>query len=348
MLAEHAPTPRDWALFAGQTVIGSASFALIHLALKTAPPAMVTAGRLWVGALVMYGAMRFGGRQYPPLFVSSGRGLALHRAWGWMIAVGAVGYAIPFSIFPWAQQFIASGLAGVYMAFMPIWTLALAVMFVGERLTPRKLIGFGLGSFGVLILLGPEVFSGVARSSVLAQFGLLIATFCYAGSAVLSRKGPRLRPRVFAAGTTLAGALLTTPALLFAGIHPAAISPASALAIIGLGVGPTGLAGLLIVILIKRVGASFMALANYLTPVLAVALGALLYRERLDPQVFPALIIILVGVAVAQGRSRRALRPQTSIAPAETGTAPPPTATLTTAPASASTSTMICDGRPSS
>lgn len=296
----RTPEPRDWALFAVQVAIGGSSFAFIHLALETLPPAAVSAGRMWVGAAVMYAVMRFGARKFPPLLSKTPRGPRLHRAWAWMILIAAVGYAIPFLIFPWAQQFIASGLAGVYMAFMPLWTLTLAFFFAGERLSPQKIVGFALGFLGVLVLLGPEIIGGVRHSSLLAQAGLLLATFCYAASAVLSRRAPRLRPRVFSAGTTLAGAVLVTPALLFAELDPVKWSLPSLAALVALGIGPTGLAGFVIIILIKRVGAGFMALSNYVTPVFAVVLGALLFHERLGANVILALGLIFLGVFISQ------------------------------------------------
>ncbi|MBY0423136.1 MAG: EamA family transporter [Parvularculaceae bacterium] len=299
-MSARTPSARDWALFAAQVAIGGSSFAFIHVALETLPPAVVTVGRMWVGAIVMGAVMLFAGRRPPPLLVRTKSGLALHRAWGWMLAVGAVGYAIPFLIFPWAQQYIASGLAGVYMAFMPLWTLALAYLFAGETLTRAKLAGFALGFVGVLILLGPEIIAGVAHSGVFAQGALLVATFFYAASAVISRRAPRLRPQVFSAGTTLAGAVMTTPALLFSPLAPADWSLASLVAVVVLGVAPTGLAGFVIYILIKRVGAGFMSLSNYLTPVFAVFLGALLFHERLDWTVFAALAVILSGVFLSQ------------------------------------------------
>jgi drug/metabolite transporter (DMT)-like permease len=300
MTAARPPEPRDWALFAAQVAIGGSSFALIRAALDTLPPPLVTAGRMWVGAIAMYAVMRLGRRRFPSFLVRTDRGPRLHRAWTWMLGISLVGYAIPFVLFPWAQQFIASGLAGVYMAFMPLWTVTLAYFFAGERLSSQKIAGFALGFIGVLILLGPEVIAGAARSSVLAQAALLVATFCYAASAVMSRRAPRMRPRVFAAGTTLAGALLVTPALFFAEIDPSAWSAESLAALFALGIGPTGLAGFVIIILIKRVGAGFMALSNYVTPVFAVALGAALFHERLAQNVFLALAIIFIGVFISQ------------------------------------------------
>lgn len=296
--------PFDWALLAGMIAVSGGSFAFIRAAVETIPPAAVAAGRLWVAAAVMYAAMRLARRRLPPLVVKTAKGPRLHLTWAYMLAVSAVGYAAPFFIFPWAQQYVESGLAGVYMAFMPLWTLGLAYFFAGEGLTRGKLIGFALGFLGVMILIGPDVIGGAARSSVLAQAALLLATFLYAATVVIARRAPPIRPRVFTAGILIAGALIMTPALFFTDLRPAEWSAASLMSVAALGVGPTALAGLLVIMMVKRVGAGFMALSNYLIPVVAVIVGAIVYHERLGPNVIVALGVILAGVALSQRRRK--------------------------------------------
>lgn len=288
---------------------GGSSFVMIRTAVETAPPAIVGVGRLWVGAILLYVLMRAAGRRLPPLFIRTqtkgGVMWRIRRSWRWMIAVGIVGNLLPFFIFPWAQQYVDSGLAGIYMAFMPIWTLALAYLFVGETLTRQKIIGFLLGLIGVIILLGPDTLSGVAANDIRAQAALLFAAFLYAGSAVIARRAPPIRPRVFAAGLTIVAALIASPVLLFVDWCMNDWSLVSLVSIVGLGVFPTGLNAILIIMLIRRTGASFMALSNYFTPVWAVIMGALVYNERLALTAFLALAIILVGVAISQRKSAK-------------------------------------------
>ena len=295
-----SPTTADWLLFLFLVIIGGSSFAMIRGAVETVPPIVVTVGRLWIGAIFLYIVMIHAGRRFPPLFETTEKGLAIHPEWCWMLAIAAIGYVGPFFIFPWAQQFIDSGLAGIYMAFMPIWTVVLAFFFASESLGPKKIIGFLLGFAGVIILIGPDVFSQAGGTSLLAQAAVLAATVGYAAAAVITRNAPKIRPRVFAAGTLVCSSIMATPALLFADLNTATWSTAGIVNVIALGVGPTGLAGILLIILIQRVGAGFMALANYITPVWAVIVGALLFQERLEMSAFIALGIILTGVAISQ------------------------------------------------
>lgn len=294
----------EWALLAMLIALGGSSFSFIHAAIETAPPQIVAVGRLWVAAIALYIVMRAKGRRFPPLFIRTKAGWRLHLLWAWMVGVGAIGYSIPFLIFPWAQQYVESGLAGVYMAFMPLWTLMLAYFFADEKLTPQRIGGFAMGFAGVLVLMGPEAIAGVAGSSLAAQAGILFATVLYAASAVMSRRAPTARPRVFSAGIVLVGAVFASPALFFTPIDPSAWSMKSILSIIALGLGPTAAAGVIIIMIIRRAGASFMALANYVTPLVAVILGAIFFHERLDPTALVALALILAGVAVSQRKGK--------------------------------------------
>jgi len=276
---------------------------MIRTAVETIPPIIITVGRLWVGALLMTAITLGTGRRFPPVIIKSDNRQTLNNDWRFMIVIGAIGTAIPFFIFPWAQQFIESGLAGIYMATMPIWTLGLAAMFAGESLTGRKLSGFVIGFIGVLILMGPAVLNGAASANVLAQASMVIATLFYAVSAVITRRAPDIRPRVFSAGVLIAAAIVATPTLFFVDWQQDQWSMISILNMIGLGIFPTGIGAFLIVIIIQRVGAGFMSYSNYITPIWAIILGALIFQERLLLSAFLAFAVVIVGLAISQTKS---------------------------------------------
>lgn len=294
----------DWMIFAIVLFAGGASFAFIRGAVETIPPAIVTIGRLWIGALFLCAVMIHAGRKFPPLFVSIDGKYSVHQEWKWIIGISMIGYVVPFFIFPWAQQHIESGLAGVYMGFMPIWTVLFAYFFANETLGRNKIIGLMMGVIGLIVLLGPEVLNGIAQSDFIAQCLVLLATVCYGIHAVLTRRAPPIRPRIFAAGTILSAAIMSTPVLFLTPIEIDQWSVASIANLIALGLCSTGLVALLLIIIIQRVGAGFTGFVNYLTPVWAVILGALLFNERLEFSVLVALVIILIGVAVSRRREK--------------------------------------------
>ena len=67
-----------------------------------------------------------------------------------------------------------------------------------------------------------------------------------------------------------------------------------------LGIFPSGLATIIYFSVIRHAGAAFLSQINYLIPVWAVLLGVLLAGETLTINAVIALVVILIGIAIAQ------------------------------------------------
>ncbi len=306
----NTPHLYDWLLLVSIILIGGSSFALIKTALLTMPPVIIAVGRLWVATIALLVFMVATGRRFPAFIILKNKKKNINPIWKYMIGVGSIGNTLPFFLFPWAQQYVPSGLAGVYMALMPIWTLGLAALFAGEALTGKKLTGFLLGFIGVIILMAPALKEGLGTTEfshtvIYAQLALVLATLLYATSAVIVRRAPEIRPRIFSAGLLLSAAVTATPALFLVSWQYDQWSFVSIASVLALGLLPTALGAIIIVIIIQRMGAGFMSYSNYLTPVWAIILGAILFHERLSLNVFIALAVIITGLIISQTNIRK-------------------------------------------
>ena len=89
---------------------------------------------------------------------------------------------------------------------------------------------------------------------------------------------------------------------------PAAISPRALGGVLFLGLLPTGMATIMLTVLIRRAGPPFLSLVNYQVPIWAVLIGVVILSETLPGHFVTALIVILGGVAISQfaDRLRRA------------------------------------------
>src|SRR5262249_39764055 len=88
-------TPRAWLpTFAVLATIWGSSFLFIKVGLDGLPPVYVAAGRALSGALTLLILLAVLRQGLP-------RGL---RVWGHLLVVGAIGVAIPFSLFAYAEQ----------------------------------------------------------------------------------------------------------------------------------------------------------------------------------------------------------------------------------------------------
>ncbi|MDP4064634.1 hypothetical protein IMCC1933_05020 [Rhodobacteraceae bacterium IMCC1933] len=267
---------------------------VVRMALRDFQPLTLAAGRITIGAIVLYGLMRWRGIALP-----SFKDIAL---WRFVLLVGLLSSAIPFALLSWGQQHVPSAFAGMTMAALPIFVLPLAHFFVpSERIFLRKLIGFGVGFLGAVLLIGTSGL-GVAEGPVetLARFVCVAATFCYACGSIATRQCPPINELALSTGSLILAAMVLLPIALLVEGPPNLPSISGLLAIGYLGLIPTALAFIIKVAVIRSAGPSFMTLTNYQVPVWSVLAGSLFLGETLPAKLFVALALILLGVAIIQ------------------------------------------------
>lgn len=269
----------------------SSSFTFIKIAVETVPPLSVAAGRLLLGSVIFLAVLRL-------------RGLSLPGGWsirGRFLLIGLFANALPFSLIGWGEQTIDSGLAAILMAVMPLTTLLLAHFFTSdEKLTAPRVAGMLLGFTGVAILIGPAVLQGLGDQA-LRQAAVAGGAVCYAIATIMAKRLPPMPDTVKAACMVIGATVLMAPVTLLVDRPWTLSPPLEALgSIVYLGIFPTALAALVFFTLLRRAGANFVALNNYLIPSLGVTWGVLFLGEALSPQSLAALAIILSGIAVSR------------------------------------------------
>jgi drug/metabolite transporter (DMT)-like permease len=278
--------------------IWSSSFTAIKIGVETLPPITLSAARIVLGALVLYGYARFKGMRMP----------TDRKTWWLAFWMGFLGNGLPFALIGWGEQTIDSGLAAILMAVMPLATLLLLHFFsTDEKLTPMKLFGMLVGFFGVIVLVGPEALKGLG-GDVLRQIAVASAALSYACATTVAKNMPRLHPVV--SGTAvliMAGLQMTLLSLLIDQPWLLMPSQSSNLAMVYLGLFPTALAILIYFNLMQERGATFVALNNYMIPGLGVLWGALFLSEHVSLQEIFALVLILAGIAIASIKKKQAV-----------------------------------------
>ncbi len=296
--------PVNWLKIGILAIIWGASFMLMSVALRQVGPLMLVAARLSLGAvfLVFLAYLRGGG-------LPSLRGKNARVIWGFALLMGLFSNAVPFALLAWGLQHVASGFAGVCMAATPLLILPLAhFLVVGERMTLRRSIGFAIGTFGVVVLIGPQAFSPTGSDYELwARLACVGAALCYAIGSISTRLCPEVDMlSLSAAALCLASAVFLPYAMIMEDL-PGNLGWQTILAIIYLGVLPTGVAQLLLVQVVRDAGPVFMGLTNYQVPVWAVIFGVLILSEPVPPSLMLALVLILSGVALSQAGALRRL-----------------------------------------
>ncbi|MBT0958864.1 DMT family transporter [Alphaproteobacteria bacterium KMM 3653] len=303
MTTAQKPGLENWLILALLGVIWGASFMSVTVALEGFSPFWLSAWRLVIGAVLLLVAAATTGRRLPRWRQPQGP-----RIWAHLLVFALFTNSLPFALLSWGQTHVPSAFAGVTMAAVPLITLPIAAAFVpGERLTLFKTLGFTMGFFGVLTLIGWGSLLSLGSDGLLAaKFACIGAAACYAIGSVNTRLCPRIDLISFSAAGLLLSALIST-GLSFAIEGPPVIpTDASPLLAMGyLGLFPTALATLLLVRVITSAGPSFMSLVNYQVPIWSVIFGYAILSESLPSGFAPALALILCGLGVTQAGQRR-------------------------------------------
>lgn len=273
------------------------SFLLIKIALEGLPPLGIALGRCVAGAAVLWVYVLLRRRPVP----------TDPRTWAHMALVGLVANALPFALFSWGELHVTSGIAGVYNATTPLFTLAIAIAFLpNERATRHRVAGLLLGFAGIVVVLGP--WRGIGESSVLGQLACLAAGASYGvGLVYVRRIVSPLRLDVVAQT-----AVQLTMAILMLGVSAPLVGGdvdltwRVTLAVLALGAFGTGLALIVYNGLIHDVGPTSTSLVTFIVPPIAVALGAVTLGEPVTWNLFAGAAVVVAGVALAEGRLRRA------------------------------------------
>jgi len=292
----------EWGILLALALIWGAAFFFIKVAVTHVDPLTYVWLRLSIAAAALSLLMWWrGDRLDLPLAV-----------WGAILLLALLNNMIPFVLFGWGQQRIATGLASILNATTPIWGVIVAHLWTrDERLTVAKLIGVLVGFAGVATMIGPDLLLN-GDGTALPQIACLAAALCYALAGVWARRFKALGvpPIKIAAGQLIVGALAMAPIAL--AIDRPWLDPLPPLeawaAIIALALFCTALGYVLYFRLIASAGATNALLVTLLVPPTAILLGWLLLGERLTGGQFAGLAFIAFGLALIDGRLLAPLR----------------------------------------
>jgi drug/metabolite transporter (DMT)-like permease len=274
---------RAWVTFAAVSVLWGIPYLFIKIAVGELSPGFVAWGRIAIGAAVLLPfAWRMGAL----------RGLRRHL-WP-VLAYAACEIAVPFVLIALGERYVASSLASILIATMPLIVAVLALRYApDERPTPGRLAGLIVGLAGVVALLGIDVagHSGELFGAVC----ILVATVGYATAPIIINR--RLSDQ-HPLGPVTASLVVATVALAPLAIvtRPHSVPSGGVIAsVIVLGVGCTALGLVLFFVLITEAGPSRASVITYINPIVAVALGVTLLDERLGAGAVAGLLLILAG-----------------------------------------------------
>jgi drug/metabolite transporter (DMT)-like permease len=282
--------------FLAMTLIWGTTWAAIRVGLQGIPPFTGVALRFALAGTSLLALA-------PVLGVRLGRRGRREKAlW---LANGLLSFCLSYAAVYWSEQFIPSGLAAVLFATYPIFVAGLAhVLLPGERLRWTAAAGTLLGFAGVAVIFSDDLtlFGGEAvRRAALVM--LVSPVVSAVSTVIIKRWGSDVHPLSLSAVPMLVAALVMgAVALLFERGRPLVFDTRSVGALLYLAVLGSAVTFTLYYWLLARVGATRVALMSYLIPIVAVAVGALLFDEPLRPRLVAGAGLVLAGVVLVSRR----------------------------------------------
>jgi len=289
----EAFTTADWALFVSLALIWGSSFLFIAIGLDAFHPGLVTLLRVGLGAGFL-------------ALIPRSRAVKIDREdRGRVATLALIWVAIPFTLFPIAQQWIDSAVAGMLNGATPIFTALLATLLFRSSPGPLQIAGLGVGFVGILAIALPSAGDGIT-----AAIGVILVVIATVGYAISLNILPPLQRKY--GSLPLMARVLSLATLMVApfglvGLGDSTFAWSSLLAVAAIGVLGTGLAFILMGTLTGSVGATRASFITYLIPVVALVLGVLFRSEIISPIAIAGVLLVIVGALLASRRETRAV-----------------------------------------
>lgn len=296
------PPPLELAALALVTVIWGSTWAAIRLGLEGIPPFAGVALRFGLAAVVL---LAFAHAMGVPI----GRGRMERRLW-WVN--GIFTFVLTYGAVYWAEQRVPSGLTSVLFATFPLFVALLAhPVLAGDRLTPRSLAGVGLGFAGVAVIFSEDLAAIAAPGAGVAAVVVLFASATAAvANVAIKRWGAGVHPlSLTAVPMAIAAVLMGGASLVFERHRPLVLDAVSVFSVVYLAVLGSAVAFYLYFWLLDRMAATRLAMITYVSPVVAVALGALLFAEPLTPRIAAGGLLVIAGVGAMAWARQPSPRP---------------------------------------
>jgi drug/metabolite transporter (DMT)-like permease len=280
-------TPTDWSLFVAVAAIWGSSFLFIDIGLDSLPPGVITLMRVGLGALTLAVIPR---RRITVEASDRRRIVVLSVVW----------VAVPFTLFPIAEQHITSAVAGLLNGGTPIFAAIFAVILFRQRTRGAQLLGIAIGFGGVVLVSLPSIGDGASEALGVAL--VVAATVCYGLAVTIAAPLQQRYGSVNLMAKVLALATIWTAPYGVWQIGDASWEIGPVLAVVVLGVLGTGIAFALMGNLVGRVGSTRASFITYLIPAVALVLGVAFRGDEVVALELVGIVFIIAGALLASRR----------------------------------------------
>jgi drug/metabolite transporter (DMT)-like permease len=284
-------------------VTWSSAYAAIAYALASFTPGQVALARLAIGSLC-----------FALLLVFKRAPLPQRSDWLQLAMLGVLGLTVYHLCLNYAETRIASGTAAILIALVPAATATLSALWIGERISPRRMLGLGVALCGVVLVVlasGKQVKFQPMAALVLVS--VIACAVFFVGQKPLFARNNMIGVTAFG---FFAGTLGAVP-FGFGLPHALVLAPWSHIAaLLWLGIAPTFVGYLAWNAALHRAPASQVSSFIYFSPPIAVFIGWIWLGEQPGWLTLVGGAITVGGVALANAKRKQVPVAAAPVAPA--------------------------------
>lgn len=272
-------------------LIWGTTWLAIKIGLRSIPPMLGASLRFLIASLFLLGLIEWRKISFPRSMVF----------WKLGLLMGLSSFGIPLALVYWGTQFIPTGLASILFATYP-FAVALCsyVMLREEKLNRAKISGIVLGFIGVYIIFsseymfqspfGVEGMIAIVASSVLQAFALV---------SVKKYGGPYNPVSLNYVGMVIAGVILAATSFLLENHAGLVFNQEAILSLVYLAIFGSVVTFVTYFWLLKHVEVVLLSLTAFVTPIIAVIAGVIVFDELFTMQMLAGSFLVLIGIVVA-------------------------------------------------
>ncbi|NBY82253.1 MAG: DMT family transporter [Actinobacteria bacterium] len=282
-----------WGRFLLLGLLWGMPYLFLKVAVEEISPSVIVFSRVLIGGLICL-----------PIALKASKLKVDRKYWPFLILYSFTEMVGPWYLITHAEKEIASGLTGLLVATVPIWSAILASIFGDHTVWHKgRLFGLVIGFIGVVFVVGVESFGG--NQDILSIGMVILAAIGYAYAInMINRRIPHV-PGI--AINTWAMIITSIVYLPFAIVNWPSKTPSleAVGSVIALGVLCTAIAFIYFFKLIAEVGPPRASLITYLNTAVAVLLGVVLLGEPITLGIAIGLPLVLIGSYFASRKVTR-------------------------------------------
>ena len=286
-------TKVGWGRFVLLGFLWGTPYLFLKVAVEEIPTAAIVFFRVFVGAIVLI-----------PIALRAKNLVVARKYWPFVLL-----YAITELIGPWylithAEQKLTSGLTGLLVATVPIWSAVLASVFGDHTVWHKsRLFGLIIGFIGVVAVVGIESLSG--RQDIVSILMVLLAAIGYAYAInMINRRIPEVPGIAINTWAMIITMIVYLP-FVFLNMPTEVPSIEAIGSVLALGVFCTAIAFIIFFKLVAEVGPPRASFITYLNTAVAVLLGVIILGEPITLGIAIGLPLVLIGSYFASRKVNR-------------------------------------------